>query len=132
MLRAITDRVDACGIDTWIGGVHLTPDSLWRFDETTGRLLPTGQAVDELEAEGLGRVAASCVDAANPCVFVAAASLGKTGVELPDELEADTVFLERMEAIRPGLRHELEDRRGMLARVIEGGEVALGDPVEPL
>jgi MOSC domain-containing protein YiiM len=37
---------------------------------------------------------------------------------------------ERMDAIRPGLRRELEDRRGMLARVIEGGEVAIGDTLE--
>jgi hypothetical protein len=41
VLRAVTDRVDACGIDTWIGGVHLTRDSLWRFDESADRLLPT-------------------------------------------------------------------------------------------
>jgi MOSC domain-containing protein YiiM len=39
---------------------------------------------------------------------------------------------ERMEAIRPGLRDQLEGRRGMLARVVEGGEVAVGDQVEPL
>jgi MOSC domain-containing protein YiiM len=39
---------------------------------------------------------------------------------------------ERMEAIRPGLRQELEGRRGMLARVVEGGEVAVGDQIEPL
>jgi MOSC domain-containing protein YiiM len=34
---------------------------------------------------------------------------------------------ERMDEIRPGLRTELEGRRGMLARVREGGEVELGD-----
>jgi MOSC domain-containing protein YiiM len=39
---------------------------------------------------------------------------------------------ERMDEIRPGLRRELEDRRGMLARVLEGGEVALGDSLELL
>lgn len=66
----------------------------------TGRLLPTGRACDELDAPGFGRVTASCVDAANPCVFVAAEDLGKTGVELPGELESDLAFLERMEAIR--------------------------------
>jgi MOSC domain-containing protein YiiM len=37
---------------------------------------------------------------------------------------------ERMDAIRPGLRRELEGRRGMLARVVEQGEVALGDSVD--
>ena len=39
---------------------------------------------------------------------------------------------ERMEAIRPGLRAELEGKRGMLARVIQEGDVALGDAVELL
>lgn len=39
---------------------------------------------------------------------------------------------ERMDAIRPGLRGELEGRRGMLARVLEDGEVALGDSLELL
>jgi MOSC domain-containing protein YiiM len=37
---------------------------------------------------------------------------------------------ERMDAIRPGLRRELEGKRGMLARVLEEGEIALGDDVE--
>lgn len=34
---------------------------------------------------------------------------------------------ELMEQIRPGLQSELEGRRGMLARVVRTGEVALGD-----
>ena len=37
---------------------------------------------------------------------------------------------ERMDAIRQGLRAELDGRRGMLARVVEQGEVAVGDAVE--
>jgi MOSC domain-containing protein YiiM len=36
---------------------------------------------------------------------------------------------ERMEALRPGLRAELEGRRGMLARVVKTGRVAVGDEV---
>lgn len=39
---------------------------------------------------------------------------------------------ERMDEIRPGLRRQLEGRRGMLARVLEDGEVALGDSLELL
>jgi MOSC domain-containing protein YiiM len=35
----------------------------------------------------------------------------------------------RMEEIRVGLAHELENRRGMLARVIAGGQLSVGDPV---
>ena len=36
----------------------------------------------------------------------------------------------QMDELRDGLRAQLEDRRGMLARVVSGGEVAVGDPVE--
>jgi MOSC domain-containing protein YiiM len=35
----------------------------------------------------------------------------------------------RMDELRDGLRAELQGRRGMLARVVESGEVAVGDPV---
>ncbi|PVE24892.1 PrpF family protein [Microvirga sp. KLBC 81] len=66
----------------------------------TGRLLPSGSALNRLEVPGIGVIDASLVDAANPCVFVNAADLGKRGDELPDALEADPIFLERMEAIR--------------------------------
>jgi len=66
----------------------------------TGRLLPTGRAIDTLDIPGLGAIEASLVDAANPCVFVSASALGKQGSELPDALEQDAVFLDRMEAIR--------------------------------
>jgi 2-methylaconitate cis-trans-isomerase PrpF len=66
----------------------------------TGRLLPGGAARDMLDIPGLGAVAASCVDAANPCVFIAAEAVGKTGVESPGELETDTAWLQAMEAIR--------------------------------
>ena len=38
----------------------------------------------------------------------------------------------RMDALRQGLRAELEGKRGMLARVVEPGEVAVGDAVELL
>jgi MOSC domain-containing protein YiiM len=37
-----------------------------------------------------------------------------------------------MEEIRPGLRAELEGKRGMLASVVKTGRVALGDSVRPL
>jgi len=66
----------------------------------TGRLLPTGHVSDTLDIPGLGPVEASLVDAANPCVFITAAALGKDGSEMPEALESDAAFLERMEAIR--------------------------------
>jgi MOSC domain-containing protein YiiM len=36
---------------------------------------------------------------------------------------------ERMEEIRPGLQQELEGRRGMLARVVKTGDIAVGDEI---
>src|SRR3546814_13858485 len=66
----------------------------------TGRLLPTGHAVDEMAVEGLAGVSATLVDAANPCVFVAASDLGKSGTELPQDLEADAAFMSNMARIR--------------------------------
>ena len=39
---------------------------------------------------------------------------------------------QRMDDLRQGLRAELDDKRGMLARVVEGGEVAVGDEIELL
>lgn len=66
----------------------------------TGKLLPTGNAVDRFDIPGLGLIEVSCIDAANPAVFVRAVDLGMTGTELPQDLEQDAQFLARMEAIR--------------------------------
>jgi MOSC domain-containing protein YiiM len=37
---------------------------------------------------------------------------------------------QRMDQLRPGLRAELEGKRGMLAHVVEGGEIMVGDEVQ--
>jgi MOSC domain-containing protein YiiM len=39
---------------------------------------------------------------------------------------------ELMEKIRPGLQKELEGRRGMLCRVIEGGSIRRGDEIKEM
>ncbi|WP_159992206.1 2-methylaconitate cis-trans isomerase PrpF family protein [Roseomonas sp. 18066] len=65
----------------------------------TGKLLPTGRALDRLEVPGLGVIEASMVDAANPVVFVAAAALGFTGTESPTSLSSPA-NIEKFEKIR--------------------------------
>ena len=66
----------------------------------TGRLLPTGRARDTLDVPGIGPVTVSLVDAANPCVMVAAATLGATATETPTQVEADKPLMAKLEAIR--------------------------------
>jgi MOSC domain-containing protein YiiM len=52
--------------------------------------------------------------------------VGETEFEITEECEP----CHKMDALRPGLRAELEHRRGMLASVVRGGDVAVGDEVE--
>ncbi len=66
----------------------------------TGALLPTGNVVDRLHLADGTHVLASLVDAANPCVFVAASDLNLTGTEHPADLTKNQTFLTQMETIR--------------------------------
>src|SRR5581483_9471950 len=63
-------------------GAPVRLDFLTPGGATTGRLLPTGAALDRLDVPGIGRIELSMVDAANACVFVRARDLGLTGREL--------------------------------------------------
>jgi 2-methylaconitate cis-trans-isomerase PrpF len=62
--------------------------------------LPTGNVIDRVDIAGLGAIEVSMIDAANPCVFVAAESVGMTGIESPDDLDANHDLLARLDAIR--------------------------------
>ncbi len=75
----------------------------------TGALLPTGAARETIDG-----VDVTCVDAAMPLVVIAAASLGKTAAEPPEQLDGDPVFMARLEAIRreAGRRMGLGDVSG--------------------
>ena len=96
----------------------------------TGKLLPTGNAADTLEADGAGGIEVSMVDAANPCVFVPADALGASGVEMPDELEADGALLRRLEAIRiaASLKMGIAKTAAEAARIPSIPKVALVAP----
>ena len=65
----------------------------------TGKLLPTGNRKDRFEVRGLGTFEVSCVDAANPFVFIRAESLGLKGTET-DELDRRPEIASMLEAIR--------------------------------
>lgn len=66
----------------------------------TGKLLPTGDVIEELDVPGVGRIDVSMVDAGNACAFVRAESLGLTGTESPDQIERDARVMEALLAIR--------------------------------
>jgi 2-methylaconitate isomerase len=66
----------------------------------TGKLLPIGKPVGMLEVDGIGRVPASMIDAANPCVFVPADALGATATESPSEIERNPKLMRNLEAVR--------------------------------
>ena len=66
----------------------------------TGKLLPTGEVIQELDVPGVGRIDVTMVDAGNACVFVRAESLGLTGSETPDQIERDARLMEALLGIR--------------------------------
>ncbi len=72
---------------------------------TTGRLLPTGNAVDQLDVEGVGRIEATIVDAANPVIFLRARDLNLTGVETPNAIDTNAPLMDKLERIRGTAAH---------------------------
>lgn len=61
----------------------------------TGKLLPTGNAMDAIDG-----IPATCIDAANPCVFVRADDLRVDGNLSPDEITAQPGLLSQLDSIR--------------------------------
>ena len=67
---------------------------------TTGRLLPTGNVVDELKLDTGESYRVTIVDAGNPTAFVRAEELKLRGNELPAEFDQDMAKRAKLEAIR--------------------------------
>ena len=69
-------------------------------DGAGGSMFPTGNLVDELEVPGLGALKATLINAGIPTIFVNAADIGYTGVELQAVINGDPRALAMLEAIR--------------------------------
>ena len=72
---------------------------------------------------------------------VTTSGLNVNGLEIGQKLRVGETRLEvsavcapcdHMEKVRPGLQKEIWGRRGMLCRVLEGGIIRRGDPIEKL
>lgn len=98
-------------------GARIRLDFLDPGGAVTGKLLPTGQVLDLLKAPGVGSVAVTMIDAANPVVMLAALDLGLAGTELPDAIEARVDIMAALDAIR---RHAAV-AMGMAARPEDAG-----------
>ncbi|WP_320777591.1 4-oxalomesaconate tautomerase [Streptomyces sp. CRN 30] len=65
-----------------------------------GSLLPTGNVRDTVRVPGVGAVDVTLIDNGQPLVIVAAGSLGATGYETPEQIDADDALKARVEALR--------------------------------
>ncbi len=118
--------------DTAIDGVAGTAapirlNFLDAWGAMTGSLFPTGQRVDRIDG-----VEVTCIDAAIPLAIMTAASLGLSGRESPDELDADRSLLARLETLRraAGGRMGLGDVSGSVVPkpvIVSRGDGADGD-----
>jgi 2-methylaconitate cis-trans-isomerase PrpF len=84
----------------------------------TGKLLPTGNVKDEFDG-----VPATCIDVANPCVFVQASNFGVRGDITPDEITAHPNLLHRLDSIRRqaaikmGIAQKTDDVPGSIPKI---------------
>ena len=84
-------------------------------DSDAGSLFPTGNLVDDLHVPGVGTFKATLINAGIPTIFVNAADIGYTGIELQDDINNDVEALSRFEtiraygALRMGLINSLEE-----------------------
>jgi len=105
------------------GDVHALPDSsrqvLLVERETLDRFdLAPGQVKENITTEGISLMS------------LARGSRLHLGAEVVVEITQACAPCSRMDEIRPGLRLELAGKRGILARVIAGGIIRRGDPIQ--
>ena len=81
-------------------GAEIFMDFRRTMGAKTGRVLPTGNAIDTLTLDDESMIEVTMGDVANPCVFIRAADVGATGSELPDQINENGSLLELLKQIR--------------------------------
>ncbi|MGC1175242.1 2-methylaconitate cis-trans isomerase PrpF family protein [Polaromonas sp.] len=81
-------------------GAEILMDYSGTVGAKTGKLLSTGNVVDTVTLEDGRRIEVTVCDTANPCVFIAAASLDLSGSELPQTIAADAGLIETISEIQ--------------------------------
>jgi 2-methylaconitate cis-trans-isomerase PrpF len=81
-------------------GARIRLDFLDPGGAVTAGLLPTGQVVDLIAVEGWGIFEMSLLDAGNAAAFVRASDLGLSGTESPDEIEAVSGLMAKLDKLR--------------------------------
>jgi probable AcnD-accessory protein PrpF len=69
-------------------------------DTDGSAMFPTGSFIDALDIPGVGSIEATLINAGNPTIFVNANTLGLSGVELQDDVNANSELLKTLETIR--------------------------------
>lgn len=95
---------------------------------TCGALLPTGNAVDEVDG-----VKVTCVDNGMPVVVLAAEDVGVTGTETPEALDANQALKKKLESIRLQISPHMNlgdvaelsvPKMCLVSRAVRGGLIA--------
>ena len=82
------------------GGAKVRLDYLEPGGSGTGKLLPTGNVIDEIEINNFGKIKVSIVDAATPLIYLLAEDVGLNGTETPEELDSNIEKMEIIQKIR--------------------------------
>ena len=111
-----------------ISGQGLEGDRFCREGHLRQVLLMDKETLDELELSP-GQIKENVTTSGLDLSQTEAGQVVIIGDDVTLEIVGECLPCERMNAIRPGLRQTLEHRRGMLALVLNGGPIKVGDPI---
>ena len=113
---------------TAISGMGLEGDRSCRADNVRQVLLMDKETLDRMDLAP-GQIKENITTSGMDLTVAKAGHVFFIGDEVTMEVVGDCEPCGKMDAIRPGLREGLNGRRGMLATVINGGSIKVGDSI---